>query len=341
MVHKLVVIKQPRPDKIPDRPIDFPPLENLHLELVEVKKKLKKGLPLIPIKPIKPYSKPKETIQPPPKEEPPKQKKKPTQIEIPFVDDEEDEDFDITQDLGLDSHHTNDQPPQTPSSYKPQVHQTHDEIEEEDHYIHEEEEEEEEEDDPYAGMSPEEREAAEKEEFIWRWRILKRKYKNLDVPEYNEHSDLQTMKTSYNRTVKELYLDDTVETYKTYLLGSFMAMEFVGTQWLNIDLSGFTKQQTKMMNRYERLLIELGEKSYDRWGMNIPVEIRLIGVVLIQAGMFYLGKVISSKFGDSVSELFKGISGQPPDQRSPAKEKPKRKMRGPTVKADDISPEDD
>jgi hypothetical protein len=113
----------------------------------------------------------------------------------------------------------------------------------------------------------------------------------------------------------------------------------VCTQFLSIDLSGFTIQQTKLMGKYNRLLIELGERPYNSIGANLPVEIRLIGFILLQAGIFYLGKVISSKFGSTVSDLFKGITGQPPEPRRQPEDnsqRPKRKMRGPRIKPEDI-----
>ncbi len=202
----------------------------------------------------------------------------------------------------------------------------------------------EEEEDEYAGLSPEEREAKEREEYIWRFRILKKQYKNpqISIPEYNEHSDLPEMKRTYDRTIKELYLDDAVETYRTYLMGGFIVMEFACVQFLGLDFSGFTLQQTKMMYKYDRMLIELGEKSYNRWGMNIPVEFRMIGFIVIQACIFYLGKIISVKFGNSIGDLFKGITNQPPVRSSNSseheEEKPKKSktMRGPRIRPEDI-----
>lgn len=197
------------------------------------------------------------------------------------------------------------------------------------------------EDDPYAGLSPEERLAKEKEEYIWRFRILKKQYKKATIPDYNEHSDLHQMKMSYERTIKDLTLEDNVESYRTYMIGSFMVMEWVATQWVGFDLNGFTQQQMLMMHKYDRLLTELGERSYNRWGMNLPVEIRLLGFVVLQAGLFYLGKIIAEKGGSTISELFKSITGQTPGAPSvsgtaAAMAPPKKVMRGPSIKAADI-----
>ena len=325
MVSQLRVIKKPRTGGIPDHPINFPPLENLHLELLENKKKLKSGLPLvspskrptaIPIVITKDKSQ-EESVE---QEDFQEKKKKVTHEKV----DKEDED--MVAALGEDI---------------PDDERSSDEGDDEgDDEGGSGEEEEEEEDDPYAGMSPEEKEAMEKEEFIWRFRILKKKYKNpsIEIPDYNEHSDLPTMKRNYDRTIKELYLDESVETYRSYLLGSWIVMEFVSTQWLAIDLSGFTVQQTKMMHKYDSILIELGEKSRERWGMNLPVEVRLLGFILLQAGIFYLGKIIADKFGNNVSEIFRGVTGQPPMQKDiPKSDKGKdKKTRGPRIKASDI-----
>ncbi len=326
MVSQLRVIKKPRTGGIPDHPINFPPLENLHLELLENKKKLKSGLPsvspskrptVIPIVVTKASSQEESVDQ---EDFQDKKKKKITHEKV----DKEDED--MVAALGDDE--------------VPDEEGDDESGEEGDEEGDDEsgEEGEEEEDDPYAGMSPEEKEAMEKEEFIWRFRILKKKYKNpsIEIPDYNEHSDLPTMKRNYDRTIKELYLDESVEQYRSYLLGSWIVMEFVSTQWLAIDLSGFTVQQTKMMHKYDSLLIELGEKSRERWGMNLPVEVRLLGFIILQAGIFYLGKIIASKFGNNVSEIFKGVTGQPPTSKEIPKSDKDKKTRGPRIKASDI-----
>lgn len=352
MVRNITVVKKPRDDPIPDKPINFPSLENLHLELLENKRKLKPGLPLVPVQKRKP---PRPKAPPsPPNEGTPKAKPVPSSSQKQRANEkaktkkpiEEDEDASLLAELGDE----NIDPVE--------LHLGEDEDNDEfvagdeefvgdDDEFDEAVEEEPDEDDIYAGLSPEEREAKEKEEYIWRFRILKKQYKTpqVEIPTFNEHSDLQMMKTTYDRTIRELYLDDAVESYRTYLVGGFIVMEFVCTQWVRVDLSGFTIQQTRMMYKYDRLLIELGEKSYSRWGMNLPVEVRLIGFILLQAGIFYLGKIISDKFGNSVAELFKGITGQPPDQASsgssgsPAggQDQPKKKrMRGPKIRPEDI-----
>lgn len=374
----LIVTKRPRDEPIVDEPIRFPPLGNLHLELLENKNKVKPGLPDI-ISPAKktvieekkkpvikenfekkedpPIEKketpPIEKKEDPPiekkevsskkeklkKEEPKKEKiKKPPKDESEkeeellsleeIIDDEEEEEEDLSELKEIKSDESDDD--ETALSKE----ENEEEEEEE-----EKQKEKEEEEDEYAGLTPEERERREKEEYMWRFRILKKKFKNpsVEIPEFNEHSELNEMKSVYERTTKELYLDNCVDSYRTYLMGGFMMVEFVCTNWLGVDLGGFTSSQTRMMYKYDMLLIELGEKSYSNWGAKIPVEIRLAGLILLQAGLFYLGKIISSKYGNGMADVFRGFMGQPPTSDDKIKDEPvKKKMKGPRFRAEDI-----
>ena len=413
--YEILVIKKPRDDPIVDRPINFPPLENLHLDMMENKKKLKKNLPpLLVVKrrpnpvPVvekiqkvenfatEPKAKPnalptkaeKATVKIDPRkkpsdadtevdeaeaevdeedaeaeaEEPPPPKaskviKKVVKINPKTVTpapprkapvEADDEDLDMLGELGADAAEDFIEIDGAPEEEPGEAFDADagggegggggadenagGDAEADTKPV--------EEDDIYAGLSPEEREIKEREEYIWRFRILKKQYKSRDIPSFNEHDDLPLMKTTYERTVREIHLENNVDTYRTYLVGGFMVTEFVCTQWMNVDLSGFTSQQMLIMDKYDRLLIELGERSYNRWGADFPVEIRLIGFILLQAGLFYIGKIIADKAGGSVAELFRGITGQPSSaavkevqEETPP---PKKKMRGPSVKAEDI-----
>ena len=70
------------------------------------------------------------------------------------------------------------------------------------------------------------------------------------------------MLCSYEDTLRKLSLDSNVENFKQYLIYGFMGIEFVLGRFLKLDMEGFTQQQIISMSSYEKLLIELGEKSY-------------------------------------------------------------------------------
>ena len=336
MVREITIIKKSRDDPIIDKPINFPALENLHLDLMENKKKLKKNLPLIQVVKKKPVvsasvaaaaatvvaatTVAEENLKPKPTEPP-------------------DDDAGMLEELGADG--DDDSPESLEIEITPEKSEEPLVVES---VVSEPQEDEE--DDPYSGLSPEEREVKEKEEYIWRFNILRKQHKSKGIPTFNEHDDLNMMKTTYERTIREIHLENSVDSYRTYLISGFMVMEFVCVNWAGLDLTGFTSQQMLMMDKYDRLLIELGERSYNRWGMNLPVEVRLIGFILLQAGMFYLGKIIADKAGSSMAELFKGIVGQNTKTRSGSEgesgvrvedvDGPRKKMRGPSIKVEDI-----
>lgn len=405
VAHEIVVIKKFRDDPPPDHPIRFSKLQNLHLELMENKLKLKPGVPVNPV--VKEFK--LKTVIPPSstekstkktskrskssdkgstedepkvsdrKERKEKHKSKKSKKEEEKEDEEEEEYApkkkkekkrkeskekkksieDKDEDEMIKA--LKDDKKSSKKSRETKTDKSNDSDEEEifdddkseedednaDNDIFEEEEEVEEEEDEFAGMTPEEKAEYEHKEYLWRFRILKKKYKSADIPKYNQHSDIQMMKRDYDRIVRELQLDDSVDTYKQYLFGGFMAMELICTNFIGIDLEGFTALQNRMMPKYERMLIELGEKSYTTWGSSLPVEIRLIGYVILQAGIFFLAKIIADKFGETTADLFKGFMGQPPDSPSSSSKesinkdehvvkKPKKKMRGPRINVSDI-----
>lgn len=357
MARELIVIKVPRKDAIVDKPISFGKLENLHLELLEIKKKLKKNLP--PLRLIKkkpPMERTNSTSEG--QQQPPSQQQSknigegiamgasvataaasilkgrsvkenytpPDPANIPpppseFFDDNHND------------YNNNTEDQQAPNMYDQQ--QNND-----DQYQNNTQPQYEEQEEEQVIEDPAEVERKEKEEYIWRFRILKKKHGAKDsIPEYNEHDDLSIMKTTYERTIKELSLDSSVQKYKMYLLGSFIALEYGCGALLGLDMKGFAEQQIKNINSYDALLVELGEKSGETWGSSLPVEIRLILLVLFNAGVFLGSKLLQSQGGGNMATLFSmlsAINGGNTTVQIPAasqEEAPKeRKMRGPSVK---------
>lgn len=169
-----------------------------------------------------------------------------------------------------------------------------------------------------------------KRELLYKFELLKRSYKNIDIPEFTVHSDYKNMNRTYENFLRRVSLDSNVENYRNYLIAGFMIMEFILGSWLKFDMAGFTQQQILNMNQYERLLIELGEKSYVPDDKKWPVELRLLGLIVFNAVVFIIAKMIMSKTGTS---LFGLMNAQ---QSEFQKHKAKRKMKGPNIDLNSI-----
>jgi hypothetical protein len=179
-----------------------------------------------------------------------------------------------------------------------------------------------------------------KRELIFKFDLLRKAYPSAIIPDFTLHSDLNSMQSSYDDCVRRLSLDSSVDNYKKYLVYGFMLVEFVFGKFLGFDMKGFTQQQILSMNSYEKLLIELGEKSYVPEGSNWPVELRLLFLIVMNAAFFIIGKIIMAKTGANLMGMINGLSGlnaAPSVQQPDASQvPPKRKMGRPNININDL-----
>lgn len=149
----------------------------------------------------------------------------------------------------------------------------------------------------------------QKRELLFKFNRLKKTYPKVDIPEFNMLSNHDNMKRTYDYTIKNLAIDSNVETYKSYLMMGFMGCEVVLGK-IGFDMEGYTQQQTLYMSKYEKLLIELGEKSYVPSSINKwPVEIRLMALILFQTTIFVVSKIIAKKTNVNLLQMYNGING--------------------------------
>lgn len=174
----------------------------------------------------------------------------------------------------------------------------------------------------------------EKRELLFKFDLLKKSYPNssYNIPEFTIHSDYKSMLKAYDVTIRRLSLDNSVEQYKTYLIGGFMGCEFVLGHFFNLDMQGFTQQQLMNMQAYEKMLIEIGEKSYMPEGSRWPVEVRLLVLVITNAAFFLVSKMIMKKTGSNLMNMINNMNVV----TKPTTGFKKRKMKGPSINLDEI-----
>jgi len=181
----------------------------------------------------------------------------------------------------------------------------------------------------------EQQEEDAKRELLFKFDLLKKSYPIATIPDYSIHSDLSTLEKSYADCVRRLSLDSSVDSYKTYLTYGFMGCEFIFGHFLGFDMQGFTQQQLISMHSYEKLLIELGEKSYVPTGSKWPVEIRLLFMIIMNAAFFIISKMLMKKTGTNLMGMINGLNTSNTSTAS-TPGVPKRKMRGPDVELNDL-----
>lgn len=175
-----------------------------------------------------------------------------------------------------------------------------------------------------------------KRELLFKFDLLKKSYPMSNIPEFTVHTDVSTISNAYDDCVRRLSLDSSVESYKTYLVYGFMGVEFVLGNFLGFDMQGFTQQQIISMHSYEKLLIELGEKSYVPSGSSWPVELRLMFMIIMNAAFFVVSKMMMKKTGANIMGMVNSMN-KPTTSSGPTVRK--RKMRGPTVDLGELQTE--
>lgn len=171
-------------------------------------------------------------------------------------------------------------------------------------------------------------------EYLFKFELLKRSYPNEDLPKFTINSDPEFVAKTYDDLLKNFALTDTIGKYKKFLMFGFMGVEGFMGNILGFDMKGFTKQQIIEMGSYEKLLIELGEKSYVPKS-NWPVELRLLGMIIMNAAFFVGARMAFKSTGTDILGAMNTASNAGV-QINNIQQRKKQKMEGPNINLDDI-----
>ena len=174
----------------------------------------------------------------------------------------------------------------------------------------------------YSAMTPEEQ-AQHRANFRTRFGILRNAWPNYYIPNVPDDMPLEQVHAQYDIYVRHIHISQDVDQYKVYLVIMWLLIELFCTK-IGLNIGGYTVTQLRSMNKYERLLIELGETNYKTSAVggggaqsNWPVEVRIFFMALVNAVTFIIIKMLANYIGEGmattiVDSLSSYLSGTPP-----------------------------
>lgn len=114
-----------------------------------------------------------------------------------------------------------------------------------------------------------------------------------DIP-FDERQEI------YNSYISNSIATMNAEEYKMYLIVVFAIIEYLCCNHFNLDIKGYTKLQWHTMNRYQKLLLELGQESVSTGPSTTPPYLRVAGMALFQAVTFLIIKFLSKQIGEGM-----------------------------------------
>lgn len=144
-----------------------------------------------------------------------------------------------------------------------------------------------------------------KQQLIAKFNMMRKMYPSAAIPYVSMSSDLGYLQEEYIRLITNLKMDEKFNSYKEYMVMMFYGMEFVCGHFLKMDVKGFAESQLSRMDKYDKLLLELGAKhALPNAPESIAVEWRLLGVVLVQFALF----IMSTKGG--IASVFSALGSK-------------------------------
>jgi hypothetical protein len=152
-------------------------------------------------------------------------------------------------------------------------------------------------------LSPRTADQLKKLGYLTNYTRLKINWPEYKFPDIPDDASTEYVIRAYEHCINKIQVDMSVSQYKAGLIIIFLIIEVVSVKLLGLDGGGYTASQIKAMNRYERLLIELGEKRLVAVGKAWPVEIRITFIALINFGIFVLTKFLTGLLGPELTGM--------------------------------------
>lgn len=180
-------------------------------------------------------------------------------------------------------------------------------------------------------------EEAKLRELLFKFELIRKSNPTEEIPKFTISSDPEHVSRVYDEILRKLSLTDNITKYKKYLMFGFMGIETLAGNILGFDMKGFTQQQVLDMSSYEKLIIELGEKNYvpqSKW----PVELRLLGIIVMNAVLFIATKMAFKSTGTDILNNMNFAANAGVSANANIQQRKNKRMGGPTINLDDLVP---
>ena len=145
-------------------------------------------------------------------------------------------------------------------------------------------------------------------QFRAKFGILRTSYPEWNIQDPDERLTLDQIHDVYEYYIRQIMVSKETGQYKVYLVIFFMFIEVIGVKLLKLNMSGYTMSQLRIMNRYDTLLAELGEKWLVSSGSDWPVEARLLMMATFNAVIFIAVRYLCSWMGvDGLAETIQNF----------------------------------
>lgn len=148
----------------------------------------------------------------------------------------------------------------------------------------EEDDEEEEEEKPQVDLTE------ERSDLMWSLKKLKKYHDIKSFPHYDEFTSIEDLKRILKEVKREVILDENVNKNKEIITFCWLIMEKVCTEYLSLDMGGFSQHEMQHINDYHKILVEISERKYLNWSDGLPPEVKLICTTLFHALLFHVKK---------------------------------------------------
>ncbi len=146
-----------------------------------------------------------------------------------------------------------------------------------------------------------------RQEFKVKFGILRANYPQWNVIDPPDALTVKQLNELYERYIRQIMVSKETGQYKVYMVIFLMVIEVIGVKFLKLNMSGYTMSQLKIMNRYDALFIELGEKWLVSGASNWPVEARVVMMMLFNAVIFLVVRYLCSWMGmESLADTLQG-----------------------------------